>query len=146
MSDTKFYMQKCLELAKQSGADVPVGAIVVKDGKIVSYSYNKKEAKGQVTAHAEILALNEAAKKMNNWRLTDCNIYVTLEPCPMCAWAILNSNIKNVYFGASDIKYGAFGGALNLLNYSNFKTKVFGGIMEEECEELLKEYFRSIRK
>ena len=139
-------MQKCIELAKQSGEDVPIGALVVKNGEIVSSSHNKKEIKGQVTAHAEILALNEAAQKFNNWRLNECELYVTLEPCPMCAWAILNSNIKNVYFGASDTKYGAFGGALNLLNYNNFKTKVFGGIMEEECENLLKEYFRNIRK
>lgn len=141
-----FYMQKCIDLAKQSSGDIPVGAIVVKDGEIIAESCNKKEALKEVTAHAEILALNNAAKKLNNWRLLDCDLYVTLEPCPMCAWAILNSGIKNVYFGAGDTKYGAFGGALNLTCYGGFKTKIFGGIMEEECEELLKAYFRSIRK
>lgn len=141
-----FYMQKCIDLAKQSAGDIPVGAIVVQNGEIVAESHNKKEAIKQVTAHAEILVLNEAAKKLDNWRLLDCDLYVTLEPCPMCAWAILNSGIKNVYFGANDTKYGAFGGALNLSLYNNFKTKIFGGIMEKECEELLKEYFKSIRK
>lgn len=139
-------MQKCIDLAKQSGDDIPVGAILVKNREIIAQSHNKKEAAKQVTAHAEILVLNEAAKKLNNWRLLDCDLYVTLEPCPMCAWAILNSCVKNVYFGASDTKYGAFGGALNLASYGSFKTKIFGGIMEEECEELLKKYFRNIRK
>ncbi len=139
-------MQKCIEIAKLSGGDIPVGALIVKNGEIISISHNKKEQLNEVTAHAEILALNMAAKKLKSWRLFDCDLYVTLEPCPMCAWAILNSGIKNVYFGACDTKYGAFGGALNLNRYNGFKTKVFGGIMEKECEELLKEYFKSIRK
>ena len=139
-------MQKCIELAKKSGADIPVGALVVRNSEILAASHNKKEKLQQVSAHAEILALNEAADKLKNWRLTDCDLYVTLEPCPMCAWAILNSGIKNVYFGANDTKYGAFGGALNLMQYNNFKTKVFSGLMEEECEQLIKEYCRKIRK
>lgn len=144
--DTHFYMQKCMELAKKSGIDIPVGALIVKNDEIISLQHNKKEALGQISAHAEILALNDAANKLNNWRLTGCDLYVTLEPCPMCAWAILNSGIRNVYFGAYDTKYGAFGGALNLMLYNSFKTKVFGGIMEKECEEILKEYFKNIRK
>ncbi len=142
----EFFMQKCIEQAKKSGKDIPVGAAVVKNGEIISASHNKKELLCEVSAHAEILALNEASKKLNSWRLLDCDLYVTLEPCPMCAWAILNSGIKNVYFGASDTKYGAFGGALNLCRYNGFKTKIFGGIMEKECEELLTDYFKSIRK
>ncbi len=139
-------MEKCIEAAKKSGMDIPVGCAIVKDGEIVSLCHNEKEAKNSVSAHAEILALNLAAKSLNSWRLMECDLYVTLEPCPMCAWAILNSRIKNVYFGAYDTKYGAFGGALNLQNYSDFKTNIFGGIMEKECEDLLKKYFKEVRK
>lgn len=142
---TDFYMEKCIKEAEKSGMEIPVGCAVVKDGEIISICHNKKEAKNSVSAHAEILALNDAAKKLGNWRLTGCDLYVTLEPCPMCAWAILNSRVKNVYFGAHDTKYGAFGGALNLLHYSDFKINVFGGIMEKECEKLLLEYFKEAR-
>lgn len=141
-----FYMQKCIEIAKKSNDDIPVGCIIVQNGEIISSAFNKREAQNLVASHAEILALEEANKKTGSWRLDDCDLYVTLEPCPMCAWAILNARIKNVYFGASDTKYGAFGGAINLNHLHNFKTKIFGGIMEEECEKLLKEYFKKIRK
>ena len=89
-------MEKCIETAKKSGMEIPVGCAVVKDGEIISIFHNKKEAKNSVSAHAEILALNDAAKKLGNWRLTGCELYVTLEPCPMCAGAILNSRVKNV--------------------------------------------------
>lgn len=141
-----FYMEKCIETAKKSGIDIPIGCAVVKNGEIIALCYNKKEATNYVSAHAEILALNEAAKVLGSWRLEGCDLYVTLEPCPMCAWAILNSRIKNVYFGASDAKYGAFGGALNLSRYCDFKINVFGGIMEKECEDLILEYFKVVRK
>jgi len=143
---TDFYMKKCIETAGKSDMDIPVGCAVVREGEIISLCHNEKEALNSVSAHAEILALNETAKKLGSWRLEGCDLYVTLEPCPMCAWAILNSRIKNVYFGAFDTKYGAFGGALNLAHYGNFETNIFGGIMEKECENLLKEYFKSIRK
>lgn len=143
---TDFYMEKCIEEAKKSGMDIPVGCAIVKNGEILALCHNEKEILNSISAHAEILALNKAAKKLENWRLFECDLYVTLEPCPMCAWAILNSRIKNVYFGASDLKYGAFGGALNLLHYGDFKTKIFSGIMEKECEGLLKQYFEEIRK
>jgi len=139
-------MQKSIELAKNSGVDIPVGAVVVKNGKILAARHNEREVRKEVSAHAEILVLNDAAKKLDNRRLGECDLYVTLEPCPMCAWAILNSGVKNVYFGAYDTNYGAFGGALNLSLYGNFKTKIFGGIMEEECGKLIKDYFKSIRK
>lgn len=141
-----FYMQKCIETARLSQGDIPVGCIIVKDDKILSMASNKRELLNSVSSHAEILALEEASKKLGSWRLGECDLYVTLEPCPMCGWAILNSRIKNVYFGASDTKYGAFGGAMNLLNFHDFKTNVFGGIMEEECEKLILEYFKNIRK
>lgn len=146
MSLPEIYIKKCIEKAKTSGADIPVGALVVYNDEIISMESNKRELENLVTAHAEILALNEASKKLKNWRLYDCDLYVTLEPCPMCAWAILNSRIRNVYFGAHDTKYGAFGGAINLLNIHSFKTKVFGGIMEKECEDLILEYFKTVRK
>lgn len=141
-----FYMQKCIEIAKESKGDIPVGCLIVYKNEIIASAFNKREALNRVSAHAEILALEEAAKKLDNWRLLECDMYVTLEPCPMCAWAILNSRVKNLYFGAHDTKYGAFGGALNLANFHTFKTNVFSGIMEEECAKLLQDYFKNVRK
>ncbi len=139
-------MKKCIEIARQSGRDIPVGCLIVKKNEIISSASNKREILNSISSHAEILALELAAKKLNNWRLDECDLYVTLEPCPMCAWAILNSRIRNIYFGAYDIKYGAFGSAVNLCNFSTFKNNIFGGIMEKECEELILDYFKKIRK
>lgn len=139
-------MKQCINIAKESGKDIPVGCLIVKDEQIISSAYNKREALNAVSSHAEILALESAAKKLNNWRLDGCDLYVTLEPCPMCAWAILNSRIQNVYFGAYDTKYGSFGSVLNLLELSSFKSNIFGGIMEDECRNLILEYFKNIRK
>ena len=142
----EFFMKQCINIAKESGKDIPVGCLIVKDEQIISSDYNKREALNAVSSHAEILALESAAKKLNNWRLDGCDLYVTLEPCPMCAWAILNSRIQNVYFGAYDTKYGSFGSVLNLLELSSFKSNIFGGIMEDECRNLILEYFKNIRK
>ena len=142
----EFFMKQCINIAKESGKDIPVGCLIVKDEQIISSAYNKREALNAVSSHAEILALESAAKKLNNWRLDGCDLYVTLEPCPMCAWAILNSRIQNVYFGAYDTKYGSFGSVLNLLELSSFKSNIFGGIMEDECRNLILEYFKNIRK
>ena len=142
----EFFMKQCINIAKESGKDIPVGCLIVKDEQIISSAYNKREALNAVSSHAEILALESAAKKLNNWRLDGCYLYVTLEPCPMCAWAILNSRIQNVYFGAYDTKYGSFGSVLNLLELSSFKSNIFGGIMEDECRNLILEYFKNIRK
>ena len=139
-------MKQCINIAKESGKDIHVGCLIVKDEQIISSAYNKREALNAVSSHAEILALESAAKKLNNWRLDGCDLYVTLEPCPMCAWAILNSRIQNVYFGAYDTKYGSFGSVLNLLELSSFKSNIFGGIMEDECRNLILEYFKNIRK
>lgn len=141
-----FYMQECIKEALSSGVDIPVGCIIVKDENILSAAHNKREVLNLVSAHAEIIALEKASKVLNNWHLDGCDMYVTLEPCPMCAWAILNSRIKNLYFGAYDTKYGAFGGVLNLLHFHNFKTNVFGGIMESECEKIILDYFKNLRK
>lgn len=138
-------MKHAFELAKQSGADIPVGAVIVRDGQIISSACNKKELTNDVTAHAEILALRKAAQKLENWRLEGCEMYVTLEPCPMCAWAIIQSRIKAVYFGSYDVNYGAFGSKTDLRKLLNSPLKVYGGIMESECDKLLKDYFAKLR-
>ena len=128
--------------------EVPVGAIIVKNGKIVARAHNLKETKNDTTKHAEILAIEKASKKLGNWRLIDCEMYVTLEPCPMCAGAIVNSRIKKVNIGAMDEKTGACGSKLNLLQDFNFDTKVDMeiGILENECRELLQKFFVALRK
>lgn len=138
-------MHKAIEMAKSSGEDIAVGAIVVKDGEIIASACNRKEKDNDVTSHAEILAIREASQKLGRWRLDDCDLYVTLEPCPMCSWAIINSRIKNVYFGSYDNNYGALGSKTDLRKIANSKTKVYGGIMEEECDKLLKDYFKLLR-
>ena len=139
------FIKEALKIAEKSGKDLPVGAVIVKDGKILSKAHNKKELKNDVTAHAEILAIRSAQRKLKTRFLKDCEIYVTLEPCPMCAWAILNAGISKVYFGAYDTMYGALGTATDLRKFLHSKTVVIGGIQEEECSKLLKNYFREIR-
>ena len=131
--------------AKNINLDIPVAAIIVKDNEIISLEVNEKEKENQTTAHAEILAIQKANKKLNSWRLDNCEMFVTLEPCPMCAWAILNSRIKTLYFGSYDLKYGAIESVLKLPKLANSKIKSFGGIYQEECDKILKEYFNSIR-
>ncbi len=139
------YMQKALEQARQTAGEIPVGAVIVHNGKIIAQANNRKEADKNVTSHAEILAIKTASEHTGNWRLEDCDMYVTLEPCPMCGWAILQSRIKNLYFGSYDNQYGAFSIA-NLNKISDSKTKVFGGICEDECDEMLKFFFNRLRK
>lgn len=139
------YMKKALKLAQNSKCDIPIAAVITKNDEIIATSTNKREEKNQTTGHAEILAINKANKKLNSWRLEDCDLYVTLEPCPMCTWAIINARIKNVYFGSFDAKYGAFGSALNLAALVNSKINVKGGILEKECDKLLNDYFTKLR-
>ena len=139
------FMHKALELAKSVYGEIAVGAVIVKDGEIISAASNKKEVMQDVTAHAEILAIREAGQKLGRWRLDDCDLYVTLEPCPMCAWAIINSRIKNVYFGSYDANYGALGSKIDLRKFANSKLNVYGGIMEEECDSILKSCFENMR-
>ena len=139
-------MHKALELAKSVRGEIPVGAVILKDGEVISSAYNRKELENDVTSHAEILAIREASKKLGRWRLDDCDLYVTLEPCPMCAWAIINSRIKNVYFGSYDMNYGASGSKIDLRKTANSDLKVYGGIMEDECNQVLKEFFAGLRK
>lgn len=139
-------MKRAIEQACLAGGEIPVGAVIVKDGEVIAQAFNRKEEFNDVTAHAEILAIREAAQKLKRWRLDDCEMYVTLEPCPMCAWAIVNSRIKTVYFGSYDMNYGALGSKIDVRTLANSKLKVFGGIMEQECDELLKNYFDGLRK
>ena len=146
----EFYMQLAYDEAKKAAAtdEVPIGAVVVdmKDGEVVSAAHNLSEHSGNASDHAEMLALRQACEKLGTNRLRGMELYVTLEPCPMCAWAVLNSRLEEVYFGSYDLKYGALGSKINLVNISNFKTKVFGGIMEDECNKILKDYFLELRK
>lgn len=133
-------------MARLSGTDVPVGCVIVCEDKIIARAHNLREASNDVSAHAEILALRDASKYFNNRRLNDCSVYVTLEPCPMCAWAILNSRVKEIYFGSYDLKYGALGSKINLCLLSDYKPKIFGGIMECECNKILDDFFLELRK
>lgn len=141
-----FFMNESIAEAKKSGVDIPVGCVIEKNGKIIARACNNKEKTNDITGHAEILAIRKASKKLNSWRLNGCNLYVTLEPCPMCAWAILNSGIEKIYFGAYDSNYGAIASKINLLKISPKKAEAYGGIMEDECRKILDDYFKTIRK
>lgn len=138
-------MYKAIEAAQKSNNEIPVGAIILKDNKIIATACNEKENTNDLTNHAEIVAIRQAEKILNNWRLHDCEMYVTLEPCPMCAWAIISSRIKSLYFGSYDRLYGALGSTLDLRNIANSKLKVYGGIMEDECNKLLNSYLKNMR-
>ena len=142
-------MEKAIHYARLAAkkGETPVGAVVVKNGEIVSFGYNKRESKKNALCHAEIMAIDKACKKLGGWRLWECDIYVTLEPCPMCAGAIINSRIKNVFFGAYDSKAGCFGSVIDFNELPfNHHPFVEGGIMEEECKGLLSEFFKNLRK
>lgn len=143
------FMKYALSLAKLSAkeGEVPVGAIVVCDGKIVGEGRNRRETKKNALHHAEIEAINNACTNLGGWRLHKCDLYVTLEPCPMCAGAIINSRIKNVYFGAYDLKNGAVGSKINLFETDfTHKPSSEGGILEKECAEVLTTFFKELRK
>lgn len=126
--------------------EVPVGAVIVKDGEIIARAHNLREKKQTATAHAEILAIEKASKKLNSWRLIDCDMYVTLEPCTMCMGAIISARIKNLYIGALDPKTGACGSFVNLgeLKY-NHTVNIFKGILQEKCEYIIKKFFKELR-
>lgn len=143
-------MKEALKEAKKAyeKKEIPVGAIIVKNNKIIARAYNIKEEKNDTTKHAEIIAIQKASKKLESWRLIDCEMYVTLEPCSMCAGAIIQSRIKKVYIGTMDAKTGACGSVLNLLeDYPfNHKVEIETGIMQNECEKILKDFFKMLRK
>ena len=140
-------MREALKQAKRASAlgEMPVGAVIVRDGEIISRAYNRRETKKNALYHAEITAIDRACKKLGGWRLPRCEMYVTLEPCPMCAGAILNSRIEHIYYGASDEKSGCCGSKINLLdmNLCNYTVTVTGGILENECRDIIKKFFRN---
>lgn len=144
------FMKEALKEAQKALAieEVPVGAVIVKDGKIIARAHNTKETKKDATCHAEILAIKKACKKLGAWRLIDCEMYVTLEPCSMCAGALINSRIKKLYIGTDDNKTGACGSVLNLLeDYKfNHKIEVQKYILKDDAEKLLKEFFKFLRE
>ena len=134
------------EKAAEEG-EMPVGAVVVKDGTIIATGHNIRNNFHDPTLHAEIVAIRSACEKLCDWRLTDCDLYVTLEPCVMCSGAIINSRMRSVYFGAYDAEYGGAGGRIDLFSKAYFgsNTTVYGGIMEDECTSMLKEFFADLR-
>lgn len=128
--------------------EVPVGAVIVQNGKVIAKAHNLKETKNDTTNHAEILAIQKASKKLKKWRLTDCEMYVTLEPCSMCAGALINCRLKKLYIGTMDTKTGACGSVLNLLEDYKFNhiVEIETGILQEDCEKILKDFFKFLRK
>ena len=143
------FMQRAVELAQKAYdlGEVPVGAVVVKDNKIIGEGYNRRETDGSATAHAEILAIEAACKTLGSWRLENCTLYVTLEPCAMCAGAIVNSRVKMVVFSCEDYKAGAFGGMCDFCKLPfNHKPEIIIGVMEDEARSLLKDFFKNLRE
>lgn len=141
------WMREALTLAREAllAGETPVGCVIVRGGEIVARARNRREELGDPTAHAEVLAIREAARRVGNWRLTDCCIYVTLEPCPMCMGAALNARIRKIYFGAYEQKGRSMTAELAESNLLNHRTEVEGGVLEEECSRLLSGFFRGLR-
>ncbi len=148
-TDDIMFMQAAIEQAKiaQSLGEVPVGAVVVCDGKIISSAYNTRETGKNALHHAECKAIDSACQTLGGWRLHKCDLYVTLEPCPMCAGAIVNARIKRVIFGANDMKAGAFGSVFNMNDLPlNHKPEIIKSVCEQECSNLLTNFFANLRK
>ncbi|MGN1104983.1 MAG: nucleoside deaminase [Candidatus Coproplasma sp.] len=142
------YMSAALKCARKAfdEGEVPIGAVVVLDGKIIARGHNRRTGRQIATAHAEIEAIEKACKKLKSWRIPDCELYVTLEPCPMCMGAVLNSRIKKVYFGAKEDKGRSLTAQIATANLLNHTVEVEGGVMEEECRKILSDFFSSMRK
>ncbi len=144
------FMRLAIEEANKAGdlGEVPIGAVIVRDGEVVGRGYNLRETGKDPTLHAEMIAIREASERLGGWRLIGCSLYVTLEPCPMCAGAIVQARIEQVVFGAADPKAGCAGTLMNLLHEPRFNHQlpVIGGVLEEECGQLLKQFFRRLRK
>ncbi len=139
-------MNNAIEQARLCKIDVPVGCVIKKDGIIIAFAHNMREEKQDITAHAEILAIKQAQKRLSTSRLKGCELYVTLEPCPMCTWAILQSGIDTVYFGSYNSQYGAMLSNTQLVELSHSKIKIYGGIEEETCDKMLNDFFEKIRQ
>ncbi len=146
-TDDEKYMLLAIDEAKraESEDEVPVGAVIVRNGEVVASAYNTREYGKNALYHAEIKAIDEACKKLGGWRLVGCTMYVTLEPCPMCAGAIINARIERVVYGAPDHKAGAFGTMINLTDYPLFKPQIVSGVLKDECAELLSSFFKKKR-
>lgn len=151
MHSDEIYMGKALELARIAAdqGEVPVGAIVVKksSGEIIGRGFNRREYGRSPLTHAEIIAIDEASRRLGGWRLIDCELFVTLEPCPMCAGAVINSRIERVVYGAPDPKAGSCGSVVDLFGLPyNHKPELVGGVLEAECAGILSEFFRELRQ
>ena len=134
--------------AEEQG-EVPIGAVVVdKDGNVIGEGYNRRELDEDATQHAEMIAIRQACKKLNSWRLVDCSLFITLEPCPMCSGAIINSRLAEVYYGAFDPKAGAAGSVIDLFKVEKFNhhPKIYGGLFRDQAAQMLKDFFREIRR
>ena len=144
------YMAKAIKLAKKAyvQGDVPIGCVIVKDDKVIARGYNKRNLKKTTLAHAELLAIEQASKKLGDWRLEDCTMYVTLEPCQMCAGAIVQARIPNVVIGCMNPKAGCAGSIINLLDMKQFnhQVEVIRGVRQDECSEMMKSFFRDLRQ
>lgn len=150
MKSHQEYMRFAIQEAQQAALldEVPIGAVVVHDGQVIGWGHNMRERFQDVTYHAEMLAITEACANLHSWRLEDCDLYVTLEPCIMCSGAIINARLKNVYYGAKDPKAGAVDSLYHLLNDTrlNHQVNVESGLLGDECSQMLKDFFRAIRK
>lgn len=144
------YMRLALKEAKKAEAldEVPIGCVIVKNNIVISHGYNKREAKNDVTSHAEIEAIRKANKKLDDWQLIDCDLYVTIEPCIMCTGAIIQSHIKNIYYGSEDPKGGGLVSSLKIseIKSLNHYPNIEGGILKDECSKIVKDYFAKKRK
>lgn len=147
--DDEYFMRAALAEAAEAGAlgDVPIGAVIVRDGGVIARGRNRREVDRDPTAHAEMLALRQAARHLGGWRLAGCAVYVTLEPCPMCAGALIQARIDRLVYGAGDPKAGAAGGVVDLLRTTRFNhtLMVTGGVCEAECADLLRRFFSALR-
>lgn len=148
MTTDEQFMRLAIDEARKAGEqdEVPVGAVIVREGEVIARAYNTRERDKNALCHAEIKAINEACNALGGWRLVGCTLYVTLEPCPMCAGAIVNAHLERVVFGAYDKKAGAFGTMINLNDYPLFKPEITAGVMREECAQLLTDFFKAKRK
>lgn len=150
MIDDEKYMKEAIKQGKKAGiiGDVPIGCVIVKDDKIIAKSYNQRNKKKTTLAHAELLAIEKASKKLGDWRLEECTMYVTLEPCQMCAGAIVQARISKVVIGAMNPKAGCAGSVLNILQEDafNHQVEIEKGILEEECSHMMSEFFRQLRQ
>ena len=144
----EYYIERCMELARQAEEldEVPVGALIVRDGKIIAEAYNTRQSDRCATHHAEILAIEQACRALGGWRLPECTLYVTMEPCCMCAGAAVNARIPRVVYGAADIRFGAMGSLIDLSTLPlNHRPEVRGGVLGDECRDMLSAYFRRKR-